>query len=126
MRHRARASLALGLSGAALLALRLTPPALYALLPRCPVHRYLGLLCPGCGATRAMLHLLHGEFAAAWDFNPLAVTLLPFALLYLAQAARRAFRGDVRPWPQLPNSVLSVLLLLTAIFTVVRNLPHRP
>ncbi len=37
------------------------PPAQYAFYPQCPIHHSLGLLCPGCGATRALAALLHGH-----------------------------------------------------------------
>lgn len=41
----------------------------------CPLRRFVGVPCPGCGATRAVVHLFHGELAAAIRMNPLAVVL---------------------------------------------------
>ena len=46
----------------------------------CPVLELTGLHCPGCGATRAIWLLLHGDVAGAVGHNAL---LLP-ALAYLA------------------------------------------
>jgi len=40
--------------------------------------------CPGCGMTRAVWHLLHLQFATAWQFNHLIVAVAPvLAGLYL-------------------------------------------
>ena len=41
----------------------------------CPIRRITGIPCPGCGSTRAIMSLLHGELAAAVSTNPLAVAL---------------------------------------------------
>ena len=38
--------------------------------PPCVFHRVTGLLCPGCGATHALQALVHGQFAAAFKYNP--------------------------------------------------------
>jgi hypothetical protein len=56
-------------------------PAEHALYPRCAFNSLTGLLCPGCGGLRAMHQLLHGNLAAAWALNPLAVLLVPASLL---------------------------------------------
>lgn len=39
--------------------------------PPCVFNLLTGLLCPGCGGTRALHALLHGDVAAAFAFNPL-------------------------------------------------------
>ena len=41
----------------------------------CPLRRFAGVPCPGCGSTRALVLLFRGEFAAAFAMNPLAVSL---------------------------------------------------
>ncbi len=40
--------------------------------PRCPFFAVTGLPCLTCGATRAALAFLHGDFLSAWKWNPLA------------------------------------------------------
>jgi hypothetical protein len=96
------------------------PPDTYAFYPRCPIHELTGLLCPGCGATRALAALLHGRLSEALHQNGLFVLLLPFAALYLTAAWRGTRKGE--SWPSLPRPMLGVLLLATLAFAVWRNL----
>jgi len=41
-------------------------------LPACPWHALTGWPCPGCGSTRAIVRLLHGNLLGALGVNPLA------------------------------------------------------
>jgi len=41
-------------------------------MPVCLWHQWTGIPCPGCGATRAIVHLLHGDASAGLAMNPLA------------------------------------------------------
>lgn len=91
----------------------------------CWVQAVFGLPCPGCGTTRALLSLLHGDLAGALRWHPLilvTVTLLPAALLFSIFAKAGAQRRAA-------NAAL--LLLLFAYLTVyaARMLvlfPHTP
>jgi len=108
----------------ALCVLAFLPPDRFAIYPSCPVRDYLGLLCPGCGATHALSTLLRGHILEALHQNALFVLLLPFALFYAARTYLRAIRHGDFYWPRIPSSALAAMLLATAAFTVVRNLPH--
>lgn len=44
----------------------------------CFLYLKTGLLCPGCGASRMLMALLRGDFAAAWAFNPFVLCLFAF------------------------------------------------
>lgn len=45
--------------------------------------------CPGCGITRAIQHLIHFEFKAAWNFNKLSFIVFPvLAFLYSLNLVR--------------------------------------
>jgi hypothetical protein len=119
-----RRTLAHALLAAALLlcaALAILPASFF---PPCPIHEYLGSLCPGCGATRALTALLHGHLRAALQQNALFVLLLPFALAIAIESYRRAIRPGPFRWPQPPAPALYATLAATAIFTIARNLPH--
>lgn len=50
----------------------------------CPSYNLFGVKCPGCGITRATMHLVHLELKQAWAFNKLAFIIDPFlAFLYI-------------------------------------------
>ena len=93
-------------------------------LPPCPFHWLTGLYCPGCGATRALHALLHGNFPKAFSMNPVFVLALPVVLLLILHHAAKLpaklivlahFFSDARPWAWLLIS-----------YAVLRNLPWYP
>lgn len=90
--------------------------------PVCPLYRFTGLYCPGCGGLRSAHAFAHGDLAAALRDNAPAVAgYLLFAVLWAVWAAR-AWRG--RPMRlALGNAQMWVTGALLLVFTVVRNLP---
>jgi hypothetical protein len=97
------------------------PPTRTGFYPTCPIHQFLGIDCPGCGATRALAALLRGRLAEALRLNALFVLLLPVALAGAFESYRRAMRPGVFHWPQPPVPALYATLAAAAIFTVARN-----
>lgn len=91
-------------------------PGQYGFYPVCPIHAWTGLLCPGCGGTRAVAALLRGQFAEAWRWNQLVVAGTPLAIAY---GSFVAVRGR---WVQVPRGVWFGVSLAAAAFTVWRNL----
>ena len=53
-------------------------------IPLCLTAYFTAVTCPTCGTTRAVWHILHGQFAHAWAFNPIG-------FLVVLALARRAF-----------------------------------
>ena len=52
----------------------------------CPFQRFFDMVCPGCGTTRAFIHVMQFEFAEAVRLNPLFVFfILPASLLIFLQ-----------------------------------------
>ena len=50
----------------------------------CVSKRILGFDCPGCGLQRSVVHLIKGEFAAAFEMYPaIYAILILFAFLLL-------------------------------------------
>jgi hypothetical protein len=101
------------LAGAALLIL--SPPDRFGFYPHCPIFEATGLLCPGCGATRALAALLRGNLHTAWKLNALIVSLLPFAAAF---AVLRICGKPVR----IPRAAWATLALVTVSFAIFRNL----
>jgi len=97
------------------------PPAQYSFYPRCPIYSATHLLCPGCGGTRALHELLHLNIAGAMHYNALITLLLPLAVFWLGFCWYRAVRRGAALELRLPPAVAVVLLLVAALFTVLRN-----
>ena len=51
-------------------------PSTHSFYPVCLFHALTGLNCPGCGATRALYALLHGNMRLALKDNALFVLAL--------------------------------------------------
>ncbi|MGA2852780.1 MAG: DUF2752 domain-containing protein [Verrucomicrobiota bacterium] len=97
-------------------------PGTHGFYPICLFHKLTGWNCPGCGGTRSLYALLHGNFALALKDNALFVVLLAAAAARgIWFAARRIRRQPVGVF--FPANILWALLAIAAVFTVLRNLP---
>ena len=97
-------------------------PSTHGFYPICLFHQLTGLNCPGCGGTRSVYALLHGNVALALKDNALFVLLIPAVALRGVWFAGKKFLG--RPVGNFsPANCLWVLLAGAVIFTVLRNLP---
>ena len=76
----------------------------------CPIRQLLGLGCPLCGFSRAMLSALRLDFPAAFRFYPLW-PVLPVALLAALLLERRK-PGGAKPLG------LAVLVLALAVYAL--------
>ncbi len=59
------------------------PGAVFPMPEGCMSKMLFGVSCPGCGLTRAMISLSHGEWGRAWMFNPTSFLLYPFLILQI-------------------------------------------
>jgi hypothetical protein len=97
-------------------------PRAASFLPACPIHHYLGLLCPGCGGTRAILYLLHADIRDALRLNTAVVLLLPFGLWFGAESYRRAIKCGGFEWPKVPAAIIYSMGAAGLVFAVIRNI----
>lgn len=67
-----------------------------------------GVICPGCGITRACLSLARGEFAGAWSYHPFAYLLVPLAI-----AIALFPRKTKQAWSRVPKIPRRLLLAVT-------------
>ncbi len=50
---------------------------------RCPMEYFLGIPCPGCGMSRALLAFVHLDFIKAFYFHPLFWLVPAAAVLWI-------------------------------------------
>lgn len=76
----------------------------------CPVRRVTGRPCPGCGGTRSLVRMMHGDLRGASRAHPVAPALGLLLLGWASTGARSAGSAlDPRRWPARPLLVLAVL-----------------
>lgn len=90
----------------------------------CLFQAFTGLYCPGCGTTRALHALVHGDVATAIAMNPLLFVLVPLLGVVLLHASgrpvplpRRAVNTLLGPW---------FWLALIGGYWLLRNVPVWP
>jgi uncharacterized protein DUF2752 len=97
-------------------------PGTHGFYPVCAFHQLTGLNCPGCGATRALYALLHGNLPLALKDNAL------FIITGAALTARGAWFAAKyflqKPAGQfISPKMLWAFLVVAAVFSVLRNFP---
>ena len=97
-------------------------PATHRFFPGCTFHKLTGLNCPGCGATRSLHALLHGNFQTALRDNALFIAAIIFFTARGSWFAANHFRGRAHGNFS-PLKFLWPLLAVAVIFSVLRNLP---
>jgi hypothetical protein len=96
-------------------------PTQYRFYPRCPFFLLTGMQCPGCGTTRALHQLLHGNIEAAFRLNPMLFVLLAVALCAVPSIVRgRTPQFLMQPW-----FAWGAFFVLTG-YWIVRNTPLYP
>jgi hypothetical protein len=94
--------------------------------PRCPFHQLTGLHCAGCGTTRCLHALLHGEVRQALAYNALTFLALPYLVYWFVRESLTAFFRVPPARPVLPRWCIRLLIGLVFAFWVVRNLGFPP
>lgn len=80
----------------------------------CLFHAATGLLCPGCGTTRSLTALIHGDLAGAFAFNQL-IYFIPVFLIAYELIKRSKHRSTL-------SLVLAIVAGATTLgFFLVRN-----
>ena len=92
--------------------------------PPCIFKAITGYHCIGCGLTRALHALAHGDIAGAFAMNPLAMLLLPLIPLMLLDG-RGATPAPLKPFMSVVMMPKLWLVLLPA-YWIARNLPWAP
>jgi len=92
----------------------------------CPFYALTGYACPGCGTTRGLHHLLHGNFVTAFKFNPLMMVMLPILLFALVRHTNAVMRDLPIRGNQLNAKYIWLLFFVVLSFWIFRNTPLYP
>ena len=79
----------------------------------CPFKRVTGLPCPGCGMTRSVVTLLHGDLAASLYYHPLGIAVVAICLGLIAVDGWVWLRSTARGGPSRSPSWLPERLMVT-------------
>lgn len=92
-----------------------------SLWPPCPLYALTGIQCPACGSTRMVHALVHGDFAAAWQFNAMMLIVGLPVLVWLWVRSFNAARHAtiVKPIPRL---VAIPVVVVAGGWMLLRNL----
>ena len=90
------------------------------ILPECIVHKYTGLWCTGCGNTRSVIALLHGQIWRSLRCNPLMPFLALLAFLFYAETVAGIWNDKVKLLTRRKWVWYTVVALFLA-FYIIRN-----
>ena len=115
--------------GAALgacVAVGVVDPNTTRIFPQCTFKALTGLDCPGCGMTRGLHALVHGDVLRALSHNLLLVVIIATSLVWFGwnTIARRTDRQPLRL--RFRRNTWIVIGLAVAAFWLTRNLPWSP
>jgi Protein of unknown function (DUF2752) len=97
-------------------------PSTHTFYPVCAFHALTGLNCPGCGTTRSLYALLHGNLRLALKDNALFILALAALAVWGGRFAVRKIRNQPVTFNILPKFIW-LFLVVALVFAVVRNLP---
>lgn len=71
-----------------------------AWMQECQLHYWTGLYCPGCGATRAVTFLLHGNLKKSLFYYPAVAPTGIFIILYVINhTISNLTKGKIKAMP---------------------------
>ena len=88
---------------------------LYLLEVGCVFRVQLGVVCPGCGMTRAVLSLLHFDFVGAFKAHPMVFSLPVLYLYFLIDGG--LFKSKL--WDTLLLSLIGLGFLVNWLVNLV-------
>lgn len=101
----------------------LNNPETNHILPVCGFYLATGYYCPGCGMTRALHSVLHGNIIRAFQFNALLTLAIPVLMYLYVWWMTWAFTGKELPKIKVSKRVTWAIIGLAVIFVVGRNFP---
>jgi len=98
-------------------------PSEHSFFPKCSLYVATGFSCPGCGSTRALFHLTHGNVLEALRLNPGLMALITLGLTDYIRFVVSVIRGN--PFQTLFGrlKLLGALMGVMLVYGIIRNLP---
>ncbi|MEZ5058711.1 MAG: DUF2752 domain-containing protein [Saprospiraceae bacterium] len=96
-----------------------------SLLWKCPIYKFTGIKCVGCGGQRAILALFKLNFTEAIYYNAFVFLLIPLILVWLLGKTNVPFIKKAWAWIISPY-MIGLLIGLTLAFTILRNTAYWP
>lgn len=87
----------------------------------CVFYEITGLYCPGCGITRSILSLIDGNIYQAFRYNPIIFIDIP--LIMITSIIDFIYK-DNKKVKKVTNAIYIMLLIITLVFGVLRNIPY--
>lgn len=101
-------------------------PGRSGFFPVCLFRKMTGLACPGCGSTRALHALLHGDVVTAFKFNPFMMLALPFLFYVLVRHTNAVMRNQPINRNRLDAKYIWMLFVGILGFWIFRNTHFYP
>ena len=98
-------------------------PSEHSFFPKCALYMATGFSCPGCGSTRALYQLTHGDVLEAMRLNPGLMALITLGITDYVRFVVSVIRGN--PFHTLFGrlKLLGALMGVMLVYGVIRNLP---
>ena len=93
----------------------------YITLPSCYLYELTGIYCPGCGCTRAVYALIHGDVILSLKQNPLVIVSLAALFVLYIELVFRAFGKKLRTFVHSKYFLWDAFIAIM-IYTVLRNI----
>ncbi|MBC8031970.1 MAG: DUF2752 domain-containing protein [Pyrinomonadaceae bacterium] len=101
-------------------------PGRSGFFPICLFREMTGFACPGCGSTRGMHALLHGDVLTAFKFNPFMMLALPFLIYVLVRHTNAVMRDQPINRNRLDAKYIWMMFVAILGFWILRNTPFYP
>ena len=101
-------------------------PSDYSFFPKCTFYTATGYSCPGCGSTRALFNLTHGNILEALRLNPGLIALIVLSLTdyirYMMTIKQTKKFHSLFGNMKLVFTVIGLMI----VYGIIRNLPWIP
>jgi hypothetical protein len=98
-------------------------PSNNSFFPKCPLLKYTGLKCPGCGSQRAIHYLLHFNIKEALSHNLMMVISIPYILGGYYFELKKKWTPKERKIRNFFYSINAIIIVfvLVVVYWIARN-----